>query len=278
LQTLHAVLDPALFGITPGSDEEHSVLQEFASEAVMLSKLHHTNVVAFRGVVLDPVRSLPLYIVTELADGNLRNYLKGLGRPFTARELKRCAVQIAHGLHYLHTFTPEPIIHRDLKPENILYVTVDDMLLLKVTDVGLARFSEKLSAVMTRGVGTPFYAAPELFARIPKYSCLVDMWSFGVLLAELVACYVVHQPSSRYTVETTPLMISLAVEHLLGVDAALAAVVEGCCREDPHARLTASAVLARLSTPPDAATGTASSASPHVRTFPLVALEDILAL
>lgn len=83
--------------------------------------------------------------------------------------------QVADALSYMHALN---ILHRDLTPFNVL-LTED--LTVKVADMGLSRQASKY---MTPTVVTEAYRAPELFKRSTKYTCAIDMWSLGVIIAE----------------------------------------------------------------------------------------------
>jgi len=92
----------------------------------------------------------------------------------------KIARDIAAGMVYLHSSTP-PIVHRDLKSPNIL-LNADNKSL--VADFGLSRVYSSRS--MTVQVGTPFWMAPEVLLA-QKYDTKVDVFSYGVILWELVA-------------------------------------------------------------------------------------------
>lgn len=92
----------------------------------------------------------------------------------------RISVQIAEALAFMHDLN---WIHRDLTPSNVM-LTED--LTVKVGDMGLSR---NAAARMSSDTVTESYRAPELFAcREPtaEYTSAVDMWSLGVMIAELV--------------------------------------------------------------------------------------------
>ena len=55
---------------------------------------------------------------------------------------------IVDGVHYMHSLDP-PMIHRDLKTENIFIKTINGNLVLKIGDLGLARFISKDGATVT---------------------------------------------------------------------------------------------------------------------------------
>lgn len=80
--------------------------------------------------------------------------------------------QIASGIEDIHMFN---VIHRDIKPNNM---KIDTEGLIKIFDFGLAR-NEGPEAATMGFVGTPGFAAPELYFADPKFSSAVDVYAFG---------------------------------------------------------------------------------------------------
>jgi mitogen-activated protein kinase 15 len=91
--------------------------------------------------------------------------------------------QLLLGLHYLHSAR---LVHRDLKPSNLL---LSPQCHLKICDFGLVRHlgsHHEDVAVMTEGVATRWYRAPELLLGSQTYNEKVDLWSVGCILAEML--------------------------------------------------------------------------------------------
>lgn len=89
--------------------------------------------------------------------------------------------QLINGMHYCHQ---RRIIHRDLKPQNLLIDRRN--IVLKLADFGLARAFGVPVRQYTHEVVTLWYRAPEILLGGKVYSTPVDMWSIGVIFAEMV--------------------------------------------------------------------------------------------
>jgi len=151
------------------------VRREADTDIKHLRNINHPNIVKFRGICNQaPVHCI---IMEFCPNGQLYEVLRS-GRQIRPSLLVGWSMQIADGMHYLHA---HKIIHRDLKSPNVL-VGADDM--LKISDFGTCKeFSEK-SAKMTFA-GTVAWMAPEVIRNEPC-SEKVDVWSFGVLIWELL--------------------------------------------------------------------------------------------
>lgn len=95
-------------------------------------------------------------------------------------QIKRMAWQLLQAMEYLHA---NWVLHRDLKPANILY---DHLGNVKVCDFGLARQFGSPIHPMTPTVVTRYYRGPEIAMGITDYGPPLDIWSVGVIVAELV--------------------------------------------------------------------------------------------
>ncbi|GKD71428.1 G-type lectin S-receptor-like serine/threonine-protein kinase LECRK3, partial [Tanacetum coccineum] len=97
----------------------------------------------------------------------------------------RMAIDIAHGILYLHEECETAIIHCDIKPQNIL---MDEYNCAKISDFGLAKLLEHdQTRTSTLIRGTRGYVAPEWYKNLP-ITVKVDVYSFGIVLFEILCC------------------------------------------------------------------------------------------
>ncbi|EOA12513.1 hypothetical protein CARUB_v10026336mg [Capsella rubella] len=161
-----------------------SWLREFKNEIYTLSKIEHMNLVKLYGFLEHGDERV--IVVEHVGNGNLREHLDGLrGNRLEMAERLGIAIDVAHALTYLHTYTDTPIIHRDIKASNIL---ITDKLRAKVADFGFARLvSEDPGAthISTQVKGSAGYVDPD-YLRTFQLTDKSDVYSFGVLLIELL--------------------------------------------------------------------------------------------
>ena len=156
--------------------------REFTAEVEIISRVHHRHLVSLVGYCISDQHRLLIY--EYVANQTLEHHLHGNGRPVLEWSKRvRIAIGSAKGLAYLHEDCHPKIIHRDIKSANIL---LDDEYEAQVADFGLARLNDTTQThVSTRVMGTFGYLAPE-YASSGKLTDRSDVFSFGVVLLELV--------------------------------------------------------------------------------------------
>ncbi|NP_001302638.1 proline-rich receptor-like protein kinase PERK1 [Brassica napus] len=156
--------------------------REFQAEVEIISRVHHRHLVSLVGYCIAGAKRLLVY--EFVPNNNLELHLHGEGRPTMEWSTRlKIALGSAKGLSYLHEDCNPKIIHRDIKASNIL---IDFKFEAKVADFGLAKIaSDTNTHVSTRVMGTFGYLAPE-YAASGKLTEKSDVFSFGVVLLELI--------------------------------------------------------------------------------------------
>ncbi|KAG8052353.1 hypothetical protein GUJ93_ZPchr0001g29287 [Zizania palustris] len=159
--------------------------REFLVEVLMLSLLHHPNLVNLFGYCVEGDQRLLVYEYMPL--GSLEDHLHDLQpdqEPLDWTTRMKIASSAASGLEYLHYEANPVVIYRDIKPSNIL---LDEEYHAKLSDFGLAKLGPigDKTHVTTRVMGTHGYCAPE-YMSTGKLTIKSDIYSFGVVFLELI--------------------------------------------------------------------------------------------
>jgi beta-lactam-binding protein with PASTA domain/serine/threonine protein kinase len=204
-----------------------TVLERFASEAIIAGGLTHDNIVGIRD---HHVSGTTAYLVMEYVRGlNLRESLAARGR-YTPRQALVVLQAICTGLSVAHE---EGIVHRDMKPANVL---ISDDGRIKVADFGLARAASAHTNA-TNFFGTAAYISPELAKGEPSDE-RSDIYAVGIIAYELLTG---RQP---FTAESA---YGLAFKHINddvpppsalvpGLSTELDELVAYCTNKDPEDR------------------------------------------
>ncbi|KAF5735600.1 hypothetical protein HS088_TW15G01109 [Tripterygium wilfordii] len=156
---------------------------QFDAEIRTLGSLHHSNLVTLIGYHASETEMFLIY--NYLPGGNLEKFIQERStRAVDWRILHKIALDIALALAYLHDQCVPRVLHRDVKPSNIL---LDDDFNAYLSDFGLARLLGTSETHATTGVaGTFGYVAPE-YAMTCRVSDKADVYSYGVVLLELLS-------------------------------------------------------------------------------------------
>lgn len=178
------------------------------------------------------------YLVMEHIEGeNLFDRVRR-GGPLTGAGLVTLAHGLAAALSVVHA---AGIVHRDLKPSNVLVNAEDEPVLI---DFGIAHVLDATRLTLTGTfLGTPSYAAPELFADEPVGEPAdVHAW------AATVAFAATGRPTfGRGPVEAQMYAILNGQADLAGIPAALLPLVRAALHREAAKRPTAAGLTARLS-------------------------------
>ena len=124
-------------------------------------------------------------LILELCNGgDLFDYIiNSKNQKIEEEEAMNILEQILKALIYLHEEIG--VIHRDIKPENFLIKNINGRNIIKLIDFGFSDYIPKNNDKFYEQLGTPQYAAPEIYLG-KSYDCKVDLWSVGVVLYNMI--------------------------------------------------------------------------------------------
>eukprot|EP01105_Mastigella_eilhardi_P020760 TRINITY_DN4979_c0_g1_i4.p1 TRINITY_DN4979_c0_g1~~TRINITY_DN4979_c0_g1_i4.p1 ORF type:complete len:960 (+),score=160.85 TRINITY_DN4979_c0_g1_i4:325-2880(+) len=153
--------------------------KDFVAEAEVLRALRHPNILQYYGLAES---GGVVYILMELADGCVRNLILEEGENISLPRLINMAMSCAAGMSYL---ADNHIIHRDLACRNLLYKREGTNFVVQVCDFGLSRHLDTDYYEVHEALPVKWTAWEVLAFR--KYTTWSDVWSFGVVLWELLS-------------------------------------------------------------------------------------------
>ncbi|CAA2969682.1 wall-associated receptor kinase 2-like [Olea europaea subsp. europaea] len=160
-------------------------IEQFMNELKIVSQINHRNVVKILGCCLES--EVPLVVFEFVKNGTLLCHMHDPIRAsnFSWEMRIKIAAEIAGAVAYLHSAASTPIVRGNLKSANIL---LDQNYSAKVGNFTTSRFLPPGHSQLTTSVeGTYGYLDPE-YIRSNRLTEKIDVYSFGVILAELLTC------------------------------------------------------------------------------------------
>ena len=184
--------------LSPRINRPHRIpLRRFEQECRFLSQIKHPNIVQYLGTYRDP-DSRALVLLMELMDESLTHFLVRMSVPIPYHLEVGISHDVAVALAYLHS---NNIIHRDLSGNNVLLI---HGCRAKVSDFGMSTLVTNPSGnSRTVCPGTPVYMPPEALNETPKYSEMLDSFSFGVVVLQILTREFPN-PTDRFTAMKVP--------------------------------------------------------------------------
>jgi serine/threonine protein kinase len=190
----HAALDRyvALKVLHPAFLEDQTFTARFQREARVVAKLEHPNIVPVYDFAEHETRP---YLVMKYIEGEMLKARLSRGA-LSAVEITQVVDSVGSALAYAHK---QGILHRDIKPSNVL-ISKDGVMYL--TDFGLARIAQAGESTLSSDsiMGTPQYISPEQARGDKDLDAGTDIYSFGVMLYEMVVGQVPFNADTPFSI------------------------------------------------------------------------------
>jgi TonB family protein len=227
-----------------GPQEQGERRERFRREAELASRLTHPNIVQIHDLIPEG----PWIIMEFVAGPTLRDLLDE--RALSLSLTLEIARQALRALSYLHA---KGAIHRDISPDNLMLTRdPDGAPLVKLIDLGIARSVSDDGQLTGKGgfIGKLRYASPEHLEDMEPLAVASDIFSFGVVLYELLTGLhpFAGRSSSRGRGRSHPVPLAFAASDPGGrIPADLRAIVARALEDDPRRRFgSAEELAARL--------------------------------
>ena len=163
-------------------EEADGIAAATIREVMLLKRCSHPNIVGLRHIHM----KIPeVAIALEYCEYDLKKYMKLFpDKLIPMVEVKQFMHHFCCGLAYLHQV--HHVVHRDLKLQNLLISDGPGGKVLKVADFGLARIDGFPIKKYSHDAVTLWYRAPDIILGNVLYGFTADMWSAGVLFAQMI--------------------------------------------------------------------------------------------
>ena len=190
----HAALDRyvALKVLHQAFNEDSTFINRFQREARVVAKLEHPNIVPIYDYAEHESRP---YLVMKFIEGDTLKARMNEG-PLSAKEIDQVVETVGSALAYAHR---QGVLHRDIKPSNVL-ISKEGMMYL--ADFGLARIAQAGESTLSADsiMGTPQYISPEQAMGKKDLDGKTDIYSFGVMLYEMVVGQVPFNADTPFSI------------------------------------------------------------------------------
>jgi serine/threonine protein kinase len=203
----HASLDRyvAIKALHPAFNQDPNFEARFQREARVVAKLEHPNIVPVYDYAEHEKRP---YLVMKFIEGDTLKAKLDKGS-LSSEDIAKIVDAVGSALSYAHR---QGVLHRDIKPSNVLVAKDGQMYL---ADFGLARIAQSGESTLSSDMimGTPQYISPEQAMGIKQLDERTDLYSFGVMLYEMVVGKVPFNADTPFSVIHDHIYSPLPLPH-----------------------------------------------------------------
>jgi len=203
----HASLDRyvAIKALHPAFNQDTTFEARFQREARVVAKLEHPHIVPVHDYAEHEKRP---YLVMKFIEGDTLKARLDKG-PLSSEDISKIVDAVGSALSYAHK---QGVLHRDIKPSNVLVAKDGQMYL---ADFGLARIAQSGESTLSSDMimGTPQYISPEQAMGLKDLDQRTDLYSFGVMLYEMVVGRVPFNADTPFSVIHDHIYSPLPLPH-----------------------------------------------------------------
>lgn len=206
-------------------------IDSFLKEGLIMKKFRHKNVLSLIGICFEEDGS-PMVVLPLMQNRDLLSYIRDSNNHPKVKQLMIFGIDVAKGMEYLAS---NNYVHRDLAARNCV---LDNDLCVKIADFGLSRHlydntyyrTNKFCKLPVR------WMAPECLEK-GIYTDKTDVWSYGVLVWELLTRGVIPYPHLENAEILYHLKKGRRLDQPKYCPHALYLILLKCWSEEPNERL-----------------------------------------